>query len=207
MNKTPNQRQIKTIQNFWRWIEDNELVIYNAIVLGVNTKEVIQHIKRNGNYVSKRIGFIVIGEEESVIFIITAFGKSKLVPKLIALEDAQPALKHLTPVVLKKLITNKEPYLKKKDKYYVYSNCKIRISDLYLQLDDYNTITKKINITVFHPYTNAKYLHTAIKTMIILVMGEMAFNKHIKKIEIKPILKNTNGLLQLIEIDELIDYI
>ncbi|MFD2907512.1 hypothetical protein ACFSX9_02070 [Flavobacterium ardleyense] len=43
--------------------------------------------------------------------------------------------------------------------------------------------------------------------MILLVMGEVAFKKHLKKIEIKPIIKNTNSLLQLIEIDEFIKYL
>lgn len=40
--------------------------------------------------------------------------------------------------------------------------------------------------------------------MIAFVIGEVAFKKHVKNIEIKPIANNTNGLLQLIELDDYI---
>jgi hypothetical protein len=43
--------------------------------------------------------------------------------------------------------------------------------------------------------------------MVVFVIGEVAFKKHLKNIEIKPIPKNSNGLLQLIEIDEFIKYL
>ncbi|CAM3776884.1 hypothetical protein FLGE108171_14690 [Flavobacterium gelidilacus] len=207
MNKTINQRQLKTIQNFWRWIEDNETNIYNAMALGIKTDEVMEHLLRNLNYVSKRLCYIVIRENDGVKLFLTAYGHRKLFPKLIALEDAQPVLKQLIPIVIIKPITNKQLYLNKQDNYYVFPEIQVKISDLYLQLDDFNTTTKKLCITVFHPYKESKELNEVIKTMIVLVIGEVAFKKHLKNIEIKPIPKNTNGLLQLIELDEFIKHL
>ncbi len=55
MNKQLNPRQIKTIQNFWTWFQDNEQAIYHAYKLGINSDEVIENLHRNLNYVSKRI--------------------------------------------------------------------------------------------------------------------------------------------------------
>ncbi|NHN24148.1 hypothetical protein FIA58_000530 [Flavobacterium jejuense] len=207
MNKILNNRQLKTIQNFWRWIEDNETNIYNAMALGIKTDEVMQHLERNLNYVSKRLGYIIVCEREGVKLYITAFGQRKLFPKLIALEETIPKLTQLIPSAFIKPIANKEPYRNKQDDYFVFSEIKVKISDLYLQLDDFNTTSKKINITVFHPYKETKNLYEAIETMIALVIGEVAFKKHVKNIEIKPIANNTNGLLQLIELDEYITYL
>lgn len=50
-------------------------------------------------------------------------------------------------------------------------------------------------------------MQNAILFVIIFVIGEIAFKKHIKNIEIKPITKNSNGLLQLIELEEYIAYL
>lgn len=207
MNKILNNRQLKTIQNFWSWIENNETNIYNAMALGIKTDEVMQHLERNLNYVSKRLGYIIVCEREGVKLYITAFGQRKLFPKLIALEETIPKLIQLIPAAFIKPITNKEPYRNKQDDYFVFSEIKVKISDLYVQLDDFNTTSKKINITVFHPYKETKNLYEAIETMIAFVIGEVAFKKHVKNIEIKPIANNTNGLLQLIELDEYITYL
>ena len=201
MNKILNNRQLKTIQNFWRWIEDNETNICNAIALGIKTDEVMQHLERNLNYVSKRLGYIIVCERKGVKLYITAFGQRKLFPKLIALEETIPKLTKLIPEAFMKPITNKEPYRNNQDDYFIFSEIKVKISDLYLQLDDFNTTSKKLNITVFHPYKETKNLYEAIETMIAFVIGEVAFKKHVKNIELKPIAKNTNGLLQLIELD------
>ena len=204
MNKILNNRQLKTIQNFWRWIEDNETNIYNAMALAIKKEELLQHLERNLNYVSKRLGYIIVCEREGVKLYVTAFGQRKLFPKLIALEETMPKLTQLIPEAFIKPITNKETYRNKQDDYFVFSEIKVKISDLYLQLDNFNTASKKINITIFHPYEETKKLYEAIETMIAFVIGEVAFKKHVKNIEIKPIANNTNGLLQLIELDEYI---
>ena len=57
MNKELNPRQIKTIQNFWTWFQDNEHTIYNAYKLEINKEEVLNHLERNLYYVSKRMEY------------------------------------------------------------------------------------------------------------------------------------------------------
>jgi hypothetical protein len=207
MNKILNAKQLKTIQNFWQWIENNETNIYNAMVLGLKTDEVMQHLERNLNYVSKRIGYIIVNENAELKLYLTAFGYKKLFTKLIALEETVPLLNQLKPIVFIKPIINKESYRNKQDDYYIFSEIKVKISDLYIQLEDFNTTSKKINITVFHPYKERKGIHEAIETMIVFTIGEIAYKKHIKKIEIKPIPKKSKNLLQLIELEKHIAYL
>jgi hypothetical protein len=35
---------MKQINTFWNWFQDNEETINNAILLGINTKEVLYHL-------------------------------------------------------------------------------------------------------------------------------------------------------------------
>jgi hypothetical protein len=207
MNKTLNEKQIKTIQNFWRWVEDNQTTIFNAYVVGINTAEVAMHFNRNLNYISKQIDCLLFYQDETLKLLFTAQGYRKLFPKLIALEENAPKLSRVTPSIFIKPITNKEKYLKKEDGYLSIFKQELKISDLYLQLDNYNTTTKKIDITVFHPYKDSEKMQNAILFVVMFVIGEIAFKKHLRNIEIKPLINNSNGLLQLIEIDDYIKYL
>lgn len=207
MNKILNQRQIKTIQNFWRWVEDNQTTIFNAYVLGIKTQEVAMHFNRNLNYISKQIDCLIFYQDETLKLLFTAQGYRKLFPKLIALEENAPKLSRVTPIIFIKPITNKEKYLKKEDAFLSIFKQDVKISDLYLQLDKYNTTTKKIDITVFHPYNESVKMQNAIMFVIMFVIGEIAFKKHLNEIEIKSSTKISNGLLPLVELNEYIAYL
>ncbi len=207
MNKTLNQTQIKTIQNFWKWVEDNQTTIFNAYVLGINTQEVAMHFNRNLNYISKQIDCLIFYQDETLKLLFTAQGYRKLFPKLIALEENAPKLSRVTPIIFIKPITDKERYLKKEDGYLSIFKQELKISDLYLQLDNYNTTSKKIDITVFHPYKDSEKMQNAILFVIMFVIGEIAFKKHLNEIEIKSTTIIPNGLLPLIELDEYIAYL
>jgi hypothetical protein len=207
MNKTLNQRQIKTIQNFWRWVDDNQTTIFNAYVVGINTQEVAMHFNRNLNYISKQIDCLIFYQDETLKLLFTAQGYRKLFPKLIALEENAPKLSRVTPIIFIKPITNKERYLKKEDGYLSIFKQELKISDLYLQLNNYNTTTKKIDITVFHPYKDSEKTQNAILFIIMFVIGEIAFKKHLNEIEIKFTTIIPNGLLQLIELKKYITYL
>jgi hypothetical protein len=117
MDKTLNEKQIKTIQNFWRWVEDNQTAIFNAYVVGINTAEVAMHFKRNLNYVSKQIDCLIFYQDETLKLLFTVQGYRKLFPKLIALKESAPKLSRVTPTIFIKPITNKERYLNKEDGY------------------------------------------------------------------------------------------
>jgi hypothetical protein len=207
MNKTLNEKQIKTIQNFWRWVEDNQTTIFNAYVVGINTAEVAMHFNRNLNYISKQIDCLLFYQDETLKLLFTAQGYRKLFPKLIALEENAPKLSRVTPSIFIKPITNKEKYLKKEDGYLSIFKQELKISDLYLQLDNYNTTTKKIDITIFHPYKDSDKMQNAILFIVMFVIGEIAFKKHLNEIEIKSTNIIPNGMLPLIELEEYIAYL
>ncbi|MEI7509738.1 MAG: hypothetical protein WCJ62_09780, partial [Flavobacterium sp.] len=84
---------MKQITSFWNWFQDNEVAIKNAIESGINVRAVFHHLNRNYQYISKRIGFLIISpsnNHDKYTIIFTADGYSKLFPKIIALEDQAP---------------------------------------------------------------------------------------------------------------------
>lgn len=207
MNKILTERQIKTIQNFWNWMVDNEIALFNALVLNCNRKEVVLHFKRNLEYISKQIGTMTYYDNQSLTLIFTVRGYRKLFPKILMMEQTAPKLEKVAPNFFIKPITDKEKYLQKKDEALSIYNQSVKISDLQLKLDNFNTITKKIDITIYHPYKDTAKMEDAILFATVIVIGEIAFKKHLKQIEIKPITKELNGLLPLIELDEFISYL
>jgi hypothetical protein len=90
---------MKKITTFWNYFQKNEQEIVQAILLGINTEEVLSQITRKLNYVSKRLGYVIIAPKtlnDKYAIIITGNGYPKLVPTLIALENQAPALKYFT---------------------------------------------------------------------------------------------------------------
>lgn len=205
---------MKQINKFWNWFQDNEEAIANAINLGINTKEVFHHLKKNYSYISKRIGFLIISPSENrekYTIIFTAEGYRKLFPKIIALEDLAPKLKLFIPQAFIKPIQNRTPYQEGTDKPYIFNKYKIKISQLYMSLVDYNITTKQLKINLFIPaYDYIKEfdeIESDLNYIVMDVIGEIAFRKHIKNIEFLELPENTNGLLSLIELPEYIDYL
>jgi hypothetical protein len=123
------------------------------------------------------------------------------------LDENAPKLSRVTPIIFMQPITNKERCLNKEDGFLSIFKQELKISDLYLQLDNYNTTTKKIDITVFHPYKDSEKMQNAILFIIMFVIGEIAFKKHLNEIEIKFTTIIPNGLLQLIELKKHITYL
>uniref|UniRef100_UPI00404B4EC7 hypothetical protein n=1 Tax=Flavobacterium sp. TaxID=239 RepID=UPI00404B4EC7 len=176
-------------------------------MLGINIQEVAMHFNRNLNYITKQIDCLIFYQDENLKLLLTAQGFRKLFPKLITQEENAPKLSRITLIIFIKPITNKERYLKKEDGYISIFKQELKINDLYLQLDNYNTTTKKIGITVFHPYKDSEKMQNAKLFITMYVIGEIAFKKHLKNIEIKTITNNSKRLLQLIEIYEFINYL
>ena len=205
---------MKQISKFWSWFQDNEEAIKNALLLGINTKEVFHHFNRNYSYISKRIGFLIIipsTDQGKFTIIFTADGYRKLFPKLIALEDQAPQLQYFIAQAFIKPIQDKTPYLTGKDKPYIFKKYKIKISQLYIALADYNITTKELKINLYIPdYDRIKdcnEIENNLKYIIMEVIGEIAFRKHIKKIEFFDLPEATNGLLSIIELPDYIDYL
>ena len=200
MNKQLNPRQIKTIQNFWNWFQDNEQAIYHAFKLEINKEEIIYHIQRNLNYISKRIEIIIYevsNQNDKLHIMITALGYKKLFPKVITLGDTAPKLKHFT-------IHNFIKPLTPENQEFLPTFLQIGMQQIFIKLEDYNTATKKVIITIYAPeYLNKKKL----AFLLYFILGEVNYKKHIKEVYYKPLPKVTNGLLSITELPEFIDYL
>ena len=202
------------ISKFWKWFQDNEEAIKNALLLGINTEEVFRNFNKNYRNISKRIGFLISSpskDKDKFTIIFTADWFQKLFPKLIALKDQAPQLQYFIAQAFIKPIQDKTPYLTGKDKPYIFKKYKIKISQLYIALVDYNTTTKKLKINLYIPAYDRikKYddIESNLKFIVMEVIGEIAFKKNIIKLEYLELPEATNGLLKLIELPDYIDYL
>jgi hypothetical protein len=85
------------------------------------------------------------------------------------------------------------------------------IKSILIKLEDYNTASKKIIVTLYIPDNitdeNKVYSKKYVKLLLRFTLGEIIFKKHIKEVHFKPLQRNTNGLLSLSELPEFIDYL
>ena len=200
MNKNLNPRQIKTIQNFWNWFQDNEQAIYHALKLNINKPEILFHFERNLSYVSKRIEFIayeVPNQENKLHITFSALGYKKLFPKVIALGETAPRCEQFEIQTFIKPCTAENQHL-----------LPIVIAHLakesLLKLEDYNLVTKKVIITLYMP---EGYEKSDLDFLVYFILGEVNYKKHIKKIIYKPMPQKISGLLPLTELPEFIEYL
>lgn len=205
---------MKQITNFWTWFQDNEEAIKNAFLLGINTKEVFTHLLRNYHYISKRIGFLIYAPDKDSAkckIVFTAEGYSKLFPKIIALEDQAPKLKYFIPQAFIKPMQKVSIVKEGTDFTHRYKNYEFKVSELQIALIDYNITTKQLKIKVYIPnYNKIKHfqeVESDIKYIVMEIIGEIAYRKHIKKMELEQLLATQTGLLNLIELPHYIDYL
>lgn len=104
-----------------------------------------------------------------------------------------------------------ENYKNGTDEPSVSENFEIKISEIQTALLDYNIVTKHIKINIYLPnYNELKQyddLNSNIDWIVMQIVGEIAFRKHIKQIVLAPLPQSTSGLLSLIELPYFIDYL
>ena len=92
-----------------------------------------------------------------------------------------------------------------------YKNYEFKISEIQITLVDYNITTKQLQIKLYIPNYNEikhfKMLERDVKYLVMEVIGEIAFRKHIKNIEFLELPEAANGLLSVIELPDYIDYL
>jgi hypothetical protein len=205
---------MKKITTFWNWFQKNEQEIFNAFILGINKEGVITQTVKKLDYVSKRIGFFLAPPTESTdkyTIIFTGSGYRKLFAKMIALENQAPTLEHFTAQAFIKPIVDTASYRDGTDDPCVCKNFEIKISELQMALLDYNIETKQIKIDLYLPeYNDLKHfenLKAVIDWIVMMVIGEIAFRKHIREIIIHQRLLKPEGLLSLIELPDFITYL
>lgn len=193
---------MKEITKFWNWFLDNEEAIQNALVYGINTEEVFNHLDRNFYYISKRIGYSFLWKatnKSTLVF--TAGGYPKLFPKIAALEDQAPSLKYFKVQAFIKPISDFEQYITGNDNAFVFENYKIKISKLYMSLIDYDICSKQLKIKVYLPNYEVLKINSEIELDLIFIVmniiGEIAYRKHIKSLEIEQLTETTDGMIKL----------
>lgn len=192
---------MKQIKTFWNWFQNNEEAVKNALLLGINTEEVLTQLEKKFKSISKKIGFLVndsISNQGKYTIIFTAAGYRKLFPKIIALEKQAPSLKYFTPQAFIKPFSDTTPFKNGTDLPSIYKTCEIKISELQLALLDYDSNTKQLKILVYlpnyHDMIDNEDLEANIDFIIMQIIGEIAFRKHLKQILLAPLLPTSSGL-------------
>ncbi|WP_291096876.1 MULTISPECIES: hypothetical protein [unclassified Flavobacterium] len=205
---------MKKITTFWNYFQKNEQEIINAFFLGINTEEIYSQFINKLNYISKRIGFEITkpsNNQDKCTIIFTGYGYRKLFPKIIALEEQAPPLEYFTAQAFIKPLEDITKYKNGTDSPCICENYEIKISEIQMALMDYNINTKQIKINIYLPYYNEikqyKDLKSNLDWIVMQIVGEIAFRKHIKHIQLNQLPQSTNGLLSLVELPDLIDYL
>lgn len=205
---------MKQIKTFWNWFQNNEEAVKNALILGINTEEVLPQLEKKFKSISKRIGFLIddsISNQDKYTIIFTAAGYGKLFPKIIALENQAPSLVNFTAQAFIKPIEDNTKYKNATDDPCSFGNYSLKISELQIALLDYHIETKQIKINIYLPdYNELKHfedLKDNIDWMVMQIIGEIAFRKHIKQIQLNQMPVEPKGLLSLIELPDFIEYL
>lgn len=204
---------MKQIDKFWNWFLANEEAIIHAIRFGINANEVFLHFDRHFTGISKRIGFMITlsnDDEEKHTIVFSALGYSKLFPKIRALEQQAPKLLYFTPQAFIKPLQDKTAIIEGKDNGYNFGDYYIRISQLYLSMDQYDLASKRLRITVYVPEYDALRMYddnidSHLICIVLDIVGEVAFRKHIRTFGIATLPDSPKGLLKLIELQDCID--
>ena len=205
---------MKQITTFWNYFKNNEQEIINAFFLGINGDDIYAQFIKKLNNISKGIGFEITkpsNNQDKCRIIFTAYGYRKLFPKIIALENQAPLLEHFTVQAFIKPFENSEEYKNGTDAPTFYAKYNLKISEIQIALLDYNIATKHIKISLYLPhYNEIKHfddLKDNINWIMMQIVGEISFHKHIKQVQLNQLPLEPNGLLSLIELPDYIDYL
>lgn len=203
---------MKQIQRFWNWFQHNEQAVLNAYLLAVNTEEVFTNLGRHLSYVSKRIGFVIKQQEgnEKCIIIFSGEGYRKLFPKLKALEQQAPRLELFIPQAFIRPTQNLQKIKERGDSPLTFANYELKISDLQVALLSFNIPLKQLKIQIamsnYNELKDFEELRNDIAYLIMVVIGEINYRKHIRNFEIIPLIPQQSGLLHISQLQEYIDY-
>jgi hypothetical protein len=212
--KPLTQNSTKKITSFWNYFRKNQQIICNALLLRIKTEETFTQLSRKLEYVSKTIDFVIkapVKIEDKFTIIFTGFGYRKLCSKIIALENLAPALEHFNVQAFIKPIEDTSMYRDGSDAPCPCKNFEIKISEVQMALLDYNIATKKIKIDLYLPDYNylKQYddLEPNIDWIVMQIVGEIAFRKHISEIHLHQMPLEPIGLLPLIDLPDFIAYL
>lgn len=206
--KLPSRQQISS---FWNWVQKNEPQIVNAFLLGLQTDAVYFQLRKKLGVVSKRIDFIIALPQKSpgsLRLVFTCFGRSSLFDKIIALEQQAPPLRYIGAQAFIQPLTDVSEFLNGSDLPVICPKFEIPIPSLVLSLVDYNIASQQLKIKVYLPHYDAiqhfEDLKTEIEWIVLLIVGEIAYRRHIQAIELSQLPLGPNPFLPLVELVDLI---
>ena len=209
---TENSR--KKITNFWNYFQKNEQEIVHAILLGIRTEEVIDLLAQQLKNVSPKIEFLINlpkNYKDKFAIIFSGKGYQKLFATIIAIENQAPELNHFIAQSFIKPLENPKMYKDGSDKPCVCRNFEIKISDIQMTVLEYNSVTEQLKIDLYLPNYNGikdcEGLNEDINWIVMCIIGEIAFRKHIKEIKVHPIPVEPFSLLNLLELTDYIAYL
>ena len=205
---------MKQITTFWNYFQKNEQEILNAILLGINTDQVFSQLTKKLDYVSKRISFVIkapLTINDKFLIIFTGGGCRKLFPKIRTLENQTPTLQHFIAQAFIKPLEDTTKYKNGSDEPVICKNYEIKISEIQIALLDYNIATKHIKINLYLPEYNELKQYEDLKSnidwIVMQIVGEIAFRKHIKQIQLNQLPLEQIGLLSFMELPDFIEYL
>jgi hypothetical protein len=214
MKKEITPQMLKQIKSFWKWFVQNETQVLEAFTQNSQHDDVFNQLNRKHSYVSKRIGFILVGRKsnsEKVKLIITAHGYKKLFPKVNGLIKNAPKLTNWEFQAFTKPAKDIEIFKQGRDVPYIFHDFELKTSELYFKPLEFNTFKKNMKIVVY--LKNYKYhfdnesIDEAVYIIIQDLIGEENFKKTIDLVQLAQLPDNPKNLIHLYELQEYIDFL
>ena len=214
MKKTMSPQMLKQIKTFWNWFERNEAIIFTAVSDRVKYDEVFDGLSKKLDYVSKRIGYILIETKKKPVkakLIFTANGYRKLFPKINALVDNAPKLQNWEFQSLIQPKTDLEKFKQGLDNPYKFPDFELKISDIYFKPLLMDTFKKNMTILVFlknykYHYDN-EFLEEAVQIIIQDLVGEVDFKRTISMVKLSQLPEKPKNLINLYQLKGYIDFL
>ena len=204
----------KKITTFWNHFKNNEQQIALAILFGIRTEEVLDQLFKNLNGVSKKIDYLIKPPSEGqdkFIIIFSGNGNPRLFAKMMALENQAPELKHFIAQAFIKPLENPAMYKDGSDKPCWCRNFEIKISEIQVTLLDYNIATKQLKINLHLPNYDKLIDFEGLKEdfnwIVMCIIGEIAYYKNIKEINLQPMPTEPFSLFSLLDLTNYINYL
>ncbi|WP_281298843.1 hypothetical protein [Flavobacterium limnophilum] len=212
--KPITQNSKKKITSFWNYVRKNEQEIFNGLLLGLNYDQILEQFYKKLSYISKAMIFLIKipeNDQEKYTIIFCCRGYRKIFSKAIALEEQVPQMEKFTAQAFVQPFEEVTKYKNGTDEPFEFNGCDIKISEMQMSLEDYDIARKQLKINIYLPFYNEikeyKNLENDIHLIVLFILGEMAFYKHIREIKLHPMPLEPVGLLSLIELPDFIDYL
>ena len=212
--KPISENSKKKINSFWNYVRKNEQEIFNGLLLGINYDQVLKQFHKKLVTISKVFIFLIQipdHDQQKYTIVFCCRGCRNLYSKALALEKQVPQMETFTAQAFVQPTANISKYKNGTDEPLEFGPYEIKISDMQMSLEDYDIDRKQLKINIYLPYYDAikayESLHYDIELNVLLILGEMVFYKHIRKINLHPMPIEPVGLLPLIELPDFIDYL